>query len=73
VTVLEQQIQKVRELSARVAAVESQVLRLRDDGRIEISAIREEVRSGDDEARRLARVLYEDVLARLAVLGEGRG
>ena len=73
VTFLEQQMQGLRDLPARVAGVELQILQLRDEMRLEISATREGLRSGDHEARRLARILYEDVLARIAVLGEGRG
>jgi hypothetical protein len=73
VTFLEQQMQERADLPARVAGVELQILQLRDEMRVEISATREGLRSGDDEAKRLARILDEDVLARIAVLGEGRG
>ena len=73
VTFLEQQMQELADLPARVAGVELQILQLRDEMRVESSATWEGLRSGDDEAKHLARILYEDVLARIAVLGEGRG
>jgi uncharacterized protein (DUF3084 family) len=34
--------------------------------------LRAEIRAGDEETRRYMRVLHEDVIARIATLGEGR-
>jgi hypothetical protein len=34
--------------------------------------LRDEIRSGDEETRTLMRVLHEDVVGRIALLGEGR-
>lgn len=34
--------------------------------------LRDEIRSGDDETRRYMRVLHEEVLARIAIIGEPR-
>jgi len=70
---LEEEMTTLRELPKKVDEVGLQIVQLRDEMRVEISATREGLRSGDHEARRLARILYEDVLARIAVLGEGRG
>ena len=36
----------------------------------QFALVREEIRQGDEETRRYMRVLYEDVTARIAVLGE---
>lgn len=62
----------VRGLDGRVTGVESQIVQLRDEMHVEFSAIRSEMRDGDEETRRLMRVLHEDVIARIALLGEGR-
>ena len=60
-----------RDLPNRVEKVESQVLQLRKELRDEISAIRTEFTSADEETRVFMRILYEDVLARLEAIGEG--
>ena len=36
-----------------------------------VAALRQEIRDGDEETRRLVRVLHEDVVERIARLGEG--
>jgi hypothetical protein len=40
--------------------------------RAEFAAVRDEIRTGDEETRRLMRVLHEEVISRIALLGEGR-
>lgn len=40
--------------------------------RQEFAAIRQEIRDGDEETRRYMRILHEEVLSRIASLGEGR-
>jgi hypothetical protein len=40
--------------------------------RDEFSAVRQEMRGGDEETRTLMRVLHEDVINRIALLGEAR-
>ena len=35
-------------------------------------SLREEIRTGDEETRRYMRMLHEDVIARLAIIQEGR-
>ena len=95
VEILEQKVEQLETLPARMAAVELQILRLRDEMRSEFSAVRREltglfraelqtnidslraeiraeIRQGDGETRRYMRVLHEDVIARLAALGEAR-
>ena len=59
-------------LPAHVASVELQIVQLRDEMRLGFSAVRQEIREGDEETRRYRRVLHEDVIARLAALGEAR-
>ena len=102
VEILEQKVEQLETLPARVAAVELQILLLRDEVRGEFSAVRQEiatlgeelrhefrhelrlglqntaeslraeVRQGDEETRRYMRVLHEDVIARIAALGDAR-
>ena len=88
-------VELLEQLPARVGALESQVLQLRDEMRTEFSAtrselrqrvptgarrllpaalragLRQEIRDGDEETRRLMRVLHEEVLARIETLGRG--
>jgi predicted nucleic acid-binding Zn-ribbon protein len=40
--------------------------------REEFAAIRQEIRTGDEETRRQMRILHEEVISRLALLDEGR-
>ena len=70
-TMLEQQIQEMRELPNRVTGLESQILQLSQLIASEVSAIRDEVDAGDAEPRVFIRVLCEDVLARIKAIGEG--
>ena len=69
-TMLERQMQEMRELPERVTKLESQILQLREEMREELSAIRTEMKAADDETRVFMRVLYEDVLSRLEAIGE---
>ena len=73
ITSLEEQMLERRDLPNRVAKLESQVLQLRKELRDEFSAIRWEMKAADDETRVFVRILYEDVLSRLEVIGEGDG
>jgi len=67
VGVLEQKMNNLSELPLRVAGVETQLIALRDD----FTALRAEVRAGDEETRRQMRVLHEDAISRIALLQEG--
>jgi phosphoglycerate-specific signal transduction histidine kinase len=116
VTILEQTVEDLAVLPARVAGVELQIVQLRDEMRLGFSAVRQEmaglredlldtirhgddavrgelhaemrelrsemqrlreelrgeIREGDQETRRYMRVLHEDVIARIAALGDAR-
>jgi hypothetical protein len=37
-----------------------------------VATLREEIRTGDEETRRFMRVLHEDVISRIAALGNQR-
>jgi predicted phage gp36 major capsid-like protein len=49
---LEQRVSRLEELPARVDALTLQVSQLRDEMRVEFSAVRDETRAGDEETRR---------------------
>ncbi len=85
---LERRVDTLEQLPARMTALESQIVQLRAEMRDEFSAIRHEMRSGDQETRRvlreelragdeetrtLMRVLHEDVINRIALIGDARG
>ncbi len=74
VEILERKVELLKELPARVTAVELQLLQLRDEMRIESSATREhlqaEIRASDEETRSFMRVLHEEVIARIATIHE---
>ena len=74
------------QLPARVAALETEVGALRVEMREEFAtqrqeirgdpnelrtALRTEIREGDEETRRQMRILHEDVISRIALLQEG--
>jgi hypothetical protein len=68
VAMLENQVNALTELPARVGAVEDQLVAIR----AEIVAMRGEIRTSDEETRRQMRVLHEEVISRIALLQEGR-
>ena len=68
---LERRVDKLEQLPKRMDALEVQIVQLRTEMRDEFSAIRQEMRAGDQETRTLMRVLHEDVIGRIALLGEG--
>ena len=115
VEILEQKVERLETLPARMAAVEWQIVQLRDEMQGGFSAVRQEmavmaddlrtelhrglhgirgeldgihgeldglhgefdglraeIRAGDEETRRYMRVLYEDLIARIAALGDVR-
>jgi hypothetical protein len=87
VDLLEDQVTELRKLPERLGAVESQIGQLRTEMRMEFSTVREDLRAGDeqtrrvlrlaiaekhDEALRFMRVLHEDVTGRLTLIQEGR-
>ena len=68
---LEQRVTEPERRPDRMTVLESQIEQLRDEMREEFSAVRQEIRAGDEETRRFMRVLHEDVIRRLAVIQEG--
>ena len=66
VEILEEKVASLEELPERVARIESQILQFREENRAEHSAIRTEIRAGDEETRRFAKVLHDDLLAKLS-------
>ena len=75
VTMLEEQMQELRELPARVAGVELQILQLREEMREAFSAtrseLRDEIRAGDQATRDFMRMLFEHHQTNLRTIGEG--
>lgn len=69
VDMLEQRVELLIQLPERVSALETQIVLLRDEMRAEFSATRADARERDEETRRFMRVLYEDLVARLELLG----
>jgi predicted phage gp36 major capsid-like protein len=85
VDMLERRFELLEQLPERVTALESQIVQLRNEMRAEFSAtraearlgdervmqtLRDEIREGDEETRRFMRVLYEDLVRRIELLGE---
>lgn len=83
---LEELPERVAGLEAHVAGLELQFLQFRAEVGDGFSALRgemrlgeeetrktlrDEIRAGDEETRRLMRVLHEEVLERIALIGEG--
>jgi hypothetical protein len=66
---LERRVQLLERLPERMTALETQIVQLRDEMRVEFSATRAEARAGDEETRRFMRILYEDLVARIEMLG----
>jgi hypothetical protein len=80
---LEARVTMFEELPARIDGLASQIVQLRTEIGDEFSAVREEMRAGDEETRRVLRadiqdlgtqmrVLHEDVMSKLALLAEAR-
>ena len=64
-------------IDARTQALEVQFAQFLGEVRMEFSAVheefgkvRDEIRQGDEETRRFVRILHEDLVGRIAVLGE---
>jgi hypothetical protein len=72
VGILEGKVTLLEDVPARVGAVEVQLVQLRGEMRDGFLALRAQVDAGDEETRRFMRVLIEDVIARIATIGEGR-
>ena len=66
---LESDVSLVR---AELGSFRGEFLQFRDDTRSEFSAIRQEIKAGDEETRNYMRIVHEETLARIALSGEGR-
>lgn len=66
--VLERKVESLERLPEQMHALELQILQFREEMRVEFSTIR----AGDEETRTYMRVLHEEVLSRIALLGEHR-
>jgi chromosome segregation ATPase len=79
VTLLEKNLQglpeRVGALETGVTELTGEFVQFRGEVRAEFSAtrdgLRKEIRDGDEETRRLMRVLHEDLVARIALLDRG--
>jgi archaellum component FlaC len=69
---LEHRVETVEQLPGRVSALESQIVLLREELRSEFSAMQTVIRDVDEDTRRYMRMLHEDLIQRVATLGEGR-
>lgn len=72
VEVLEMEVEALKELPARMSAVESQIVELRTEMRAEFSAVRQEMRALNEETKAQLLTLHEEVLDRISRMGEGR-
>jgi hypothetical protein len=83
VEILEENMEQLRDVPARLSAVESQIAQLRTEMRAGFTALRDEMRGGDEalrvemrtlnnETKTQMRVLHEEVISRLALLQEWR-
>jgi galactokinase len=84
---LEERVTILEELPARIDDLTLQISQLREEMRGEFAAVRAEIRAGDEETRRVlreeihdgnervlsrVRVLHEELVARFALIEEGR-
>ena len=77
-TALEARMTALEQLPARMDRLATEMVELRAEMRDEFAAVRGEIAAVDtrlaariEDSRRETRVLHEDVIARIAVLGEG--
>jgi hypothetical protein len=71
VEVLEMKVDGLQQLPARMSDLESQLVQLRAEMRGEFSAVRKEMRELIAETKAEMRTLHEEVLDRIAKIGEG--
>lgn len=71
VELLEQQMERLADLPARMTRVEEELDALRVEMRGEFDKVPQEIRSGDEETRNLMRILHEEVIERFKLLKEG--
>ena len=69
---LERRMTKLEELPARVDGLTSQVLQLRQEMRAEFSAVRVDMQALNDRTMSQMRMLFEEMVGRMAVMKEGQ-
>ncbi len=62
----------VTQLQGDVTQLKLDITETRGEVRAEFAAVRDEIRTGDEETRRQMRILHEEVISRIALLDEGR-
>ena len=72
VNMLERRVEILEQLPERVTALEAQIVQLRNEMRAEFSATRADARAGDEETRRYMRVLFEQLVERIKIIGRER-
>lgn len=70
-TALEARMTALEQLPARMDRLATEMVELRSEMRDEFAAVRGELAARIEDSRRETRVLHEDVIGRIAVLGEG--
>jgi len=60
-----------KEVRGEFSDVRGEIARFREEVRAEFVAVRKEIKDGDDETRRLMRVLHEDLVARISLIDRG--
>ena len=58
-------------LEVRVTSLDERFQQFQVEVRAEFSATRAEIREGDEETRRLMRVLFEDLVHRISLINRG--
>ena len=71
VDALELRVTRLDGKRGRLDTIESQIVQLRTEMHDGFSAIRAEIRAGDEETRRFMRVLHEDLVSRIATIQKG--
>jgi uncharacterized coiled-coil protein SlyX len=71
-TMLEGQMQELRDLPERVTNLELQFAQFRQEMRDGFSAMRSEMKEGFAELSRQMRMLHEEAISRIATMAEGR-
>jgi hypothetical protein len=70
VVIQEEQLEAIDRAPDRIAALELQLMQLREELRAEFSAVRVDIRRSDEEVRRAVRVLHDNLIARLSAVGD---
>ena len=72
VEVLEHTLGELAAVPPRLDIVERELAEFRAEVRQEFALVRADIRQGDEGTRRYMRILHEDLVARIATIGEAR-